>query len=85
MWSRSATALPGRDERWGLGGHVGAPMSLIGHVGAPYPTKSAPYSTRIAADSVAVKPLSPVQWNAMVPLSVATVENTMNGFAAIAG
>jgi len=24
--SRSATALPGRDERWGLGGHVGAPM-----------------------------------------------------------
>ena len=26
--TRSATASPGRDERWGLGGHVGAPMSL---------------------------------------------------------
>src|SRR5882724_10814519 len=29
---RSATALPRRSERWGLGGHVGAPM-LIGMLG----------------------------------------------------
>ena len=36
-------------------------------------------------DSVAANPLSPVQRNARAPLSVATVENWMNGFAAIAG
>src|SRR5439155_997328 len=27
---RRATASPGRAERWGLGGHIGAPMSSIG-------------------------------------------------------
>src|SRR5262245_50769502 len=26
--SRSATAWPGRSERWGYGGHFGAPMSV---------------------------------------------------------
>src|SRR5258706_12712857 len=26
--SRRATALPGRDERWGLGGHVGAHVNV---------------------------------------------------------
>ena len=48
-------------------------------------TNNSRYSTVMAADSVALKPLSPVQWKARVPLSVATVENAMNGFAAIAG
>jgi hypothetical protein len=37
------------------------------------------------AVSVAEKPLSPVHVNVSVPLSVATVENAMNGFAAMAG
>src|SRR5438477_9516331 len=27
--SRSATAAPGRSERWGYGGHVGAPCELM--------------------------------------------------------
>jgi hypothetical protein len=39
----------------------------------------------MVADSVTEKPLSPVQENTRVPLSMAMVENTMNGFAAIAG
>ena len=43
------------------------------------------HSTTIFASSVASKPLSPIQWNASVPLSVATVWNVTNGFAAIAG
>src|SRR5262249_7646792 len=38
---------------------------------------SSHYSTVIFADSVTEKPLSPVQWNTIVPLSVATVENAM--------
>src|SRR6185295_15925815 len=42
-------------------------------------------STVIVAVSVAEKPLSPVHWNASVPLSVATVEKTKNGLAAMAG
>src|SRR5262245_16357896 len=46
---------------------------------------AAHYSTVIAADSVAEKPPSPVHVNVSVPLSTATVENTMKGFAAIAG
>ena len=28
-------APPGRPERWGVGGHVGAPMYIGGHIGAP--------------------------------------------------
>jgi len=28
--------VPGRSERWGFGGHIGAPMSTGGHIGAPY-------------------------------------------------
>ena len=39
----------------------------------------------IFASSVTENPLSPVQVNASVPLSVATVWNVTNGFAAIAG
>jgi hypothetical protein len=42
-------------------------------------------STAIVADSVTEKPLSPLHWKARVPLSVAIVENTMKGLAAIAG
>lgn len=42
-------------------------------------------ATVMAADAVAVKPLSPLQLNTRVPLSVATVENESYGFAAIAG
>ena len=42
-------------------------------------------STVILAVAVCAKPLSPVQWNAIVPLSVATVGNVMNGLAEIAG
>src|SRR5712692_3037736 len=49
------------------------------------PDSSTQVSTVIGADSVTEKPLSPVQWNVRVPLSVATVEKAMNGFAAIAG
>src|SRR5258705_13652481 len=29
--STSATALPGRSERWGFGGHFGAPIKLVAH------------------------------------------------------
>ena len=39
----------------------------------------------IEADSVTENALSPVHLNVRVPLSVATVENTMKGFAVIAG
>jgi hypothetical protein len=42
------------------------------------------HSTAIFADAVSTFPLSSVQWNSSVPLSVATVKNVMNGFAAIA-
>src|SRR5439155_20748476 len=34
-WVRGATAAPGRPERWGLGGHLGAPMQLIGRPEPP--------------------------------------------------
>ena len=43
------------------------------------------HSTVMGADSAAEKPLSPVHSNSIVPLSVATVKNVMNGLAAIAG
>ena len=43
------------------------------------------HSTVIVAVSVCEKPLSPVHLNTIVPLAVATVENEMNGLAAIAG
>jgi hypothetical protein len=39
----------------------------------------------MAADSVNVKPLSPVHVNCSVPLSAATTENARYGFADIAG
>ena len=35
--------------------------------------------------AITANPLSPVHWKVSVPLSVATVENTMNGLAAMAG
>src|SRR5260370_608577 len=44
-----------------------------------------PQTTVILDDSVTEKPLSPLQRNSSVPLSVATVEKLMKGFAAIAG
>ena len=37
------------------------------------------------AEAVAAKPLSPTHSKSNLPLSVATVKNVMNGFAAIAG
>src|SRR5436309_2508477 len=42
------------------------------------------HSTVIFAEASWVKPLSPVHWNAKVPLSVATVWKVMNGLAAMA-
>ena len=42
------------------------------------------HSTVILAEASCEKPLSPVHWNANVPLSVATVWNVMNGLAAMA-
>src|SRR5712671_2438940 len=43
------------------------------------------HSTVIFAVSVTSKPLSPLQVNSSMPLSVATVKNDMNGLAATAG
>jgi len=43
------------------------------------------HSTRIEAEAVSAKPLSPIHSKSNLPLSVATVKNVMNGFAAIAG
>jgi hypothetical protein len=42
------------------------------------------HSTVILICSVAEKPLSPVHFSSMVPLSVATVWKVMNGLAAMA-